>query len=598
MSQHNHGQRKDALPCYDCTSSDALSIYKNDRYWLAKCFSCGTSTLESKFKNKGYLEYLSDKEQQEMTTQKETTIKVSPEAQQTIEQSTEGGSKYVDWGLPVEVRGLEPETLKAYGTTVAMMTEDQFSHVFNTKRYSYASNNNSYFCFDYFSKHNPKKVVAQKVRSVKPNPLDDERPATINGDLKSAGMFGANLCDGRNMKYITIAEGEASAMSAYQMLGSEYPVLGLKAGADSVANCLRENFKWLNTFDGIRVVFDPDDPGRKAVEKASRVFDFEKFQVVKLDPEIGDPNDYLQAGLQDKFRRAFHAAQPYKPDDVIVDKELHDRLKDRKTPECFNYPFDKLNDVTYGMRKGEMDTWIAESGIGKSAFMKEIAYNLYKQTNEDVRIGLMFLEETVEKTALDLMSLEMKTRLHLPDVVYTDEEWERAYDKVLNSGRFTFIDCWGSADIDYILARVELLVQQFGCNFIFLDHVSMITADQRYSDERQALDRIVNKLASYVTDHDIHLTQVAHVNRKGSIRGTAGIEQVSHKVVRLERDKDHKIADFRDVTRLSVEKNRFNGNSGPAGFIEFCQETGRLKERLDITDEEFYNNSNNNSNWS
>jgi hypothetical protein len=52
-------------------------------------------------------------------------------------------------------------------------------------------------------------------------------------------------------------------------------------------------------------------------------------------------------------------------------------------------------------------------------------------------------------------------------------------------------------------------------------------------------------------------------------------------VIRLERDKAERNEWRRNVTRISVEKNRFCGYTGPASYLWYNKDTGRLSE-LDL----------------
>ena len=72
------------------------------------------------------------------------------------------------------------------------------------------------------------------------------------------------------------------------------------------------------------------------------------------------------------------------------------------------------------MRSSELVTVCAGSGLGKSLFLKEIIYKLLKSTEEN--IGLLFLEESVKRTALSLMSLDANKPLHLSETEASEEE--------------------------------------------------------------------------------------------------------------------------------------------------------------------------------
>ena len=67
--------------------------------------------------------------------------------------------------------------------------------------------------------------VANKTRHLK------DKVYLSQGDLSSSTLFGQNLFN--KGKYITLVEGEIDALSAFQMMGSKWPVVSIKTGAKS-----------------------------------------------------------------------------------------------------------------------------------------------------------------------------------------------------------------------------------------------------------------------------------------------------------------------------------------------------------------------------
>jgi len=199
------------------------------------------------------------------------------------------------------------------------------------------------------------------------------------------------------------------------------------------------------------------------------------------------------------------------------------------------------DDLTYGIRTGEMVTITAGSGLGKSQFLREIVYHIINSSQEN--IGLLFLEESVKRTAKSLMSLHANKPLHLPDVEVTDDELRSSFDATLGTGRVFLFDHFGSTAIDNIISRVRFMAKALGCKYIFLDHVSIVVSAQENGDERKALDEIMTKLRMIVQETGIALFCVSHLKRpdgKGheegastslsALRGSGSIGQLSDMV--------------------------------------------------------------------
>jgi twinkle protein len=256
------------------------------------------------------------------------------------------------------------------------------------------------------------------------------------------------------------------------------------------------------------------------------------------------------------------------------------------------YPYHGLNDLTYGIRKGELITLTAGSGLGKSQFMREIVFHVLKNSQDN--IGLMFLEESVKKTAKSIMSLAIDKPLHLPDVQVEERELQHAFEETLGTGRLYLFDHFGSTDIDNIINRVRYMAKALGCGYIFLDHVSIVVSAQENGDERKALDEIMTKLRMLVAETGISLFVVSHLKRpenKGheegaatslaQLRGSGSIAQLSDMVIGLERNGQAEDVIERNTTRVRVLKNRFSGMTGPGCSLLYDKITGRMNERFD-----------------
>ena len=249
-----------------------------------------------------------------------------------------------------------------------------------------------------------------------------------------------------------------------------------------------------------------------------------------------------------------------------------------------------------GIREAELVTVTAGSGLGKSQFIRELAYSIFNQTDDN--FGIMFLEEDKARTARSLMSLHLNKPIHLPDTEVSDEELADAYNALLKDDRFYFYDHFGSNSIDTIVDNVRYFARALNCKYIYLDHVSIVVSAQEASDERKAIDEIMTKLRMLVQETGITLFLVSHLKRpegKGfedgaqvsvsALRGSGSIAQLSDIVIGLERSSQHPDLTERNTTQVRVLKNRHSGQVGPAGRLLYDLKYGRMCQRLDEEDE-------------
>ena len=203
----------------------------------------------------------------------------------------------------------------------------------------------------------------------------------------------------------------------------------------------------------------------------------------------------------------------------------------------------------------------------------------------------MFLEESVKRTALSLMSLAINKPLHLAEVEADEREKKEAFDKTLGSDRLFFFDCFGSTAIDNIINRVRYFARGLDCKYILLDHVSIVVSDQSNGDERKAIDEIMSKLRMIVQETGISLFVVSHLRRpdgKGheegaatslsQLRGSGSIGQLADMVLGLERAAQHEDPIERNTTHIRVIKSRYNGETGKACAVLYDKFTGRMTE--------------------
>lgn len=403
-----------------------------------------------------------------------------------------------------------------------------------------------------------------------------EKQFRVEGSLSNAGLFGQSLfpSGGRS---ITVTEGYYDAMSAFQLTGDRYPNVGVMS-ASSAKKEVVKSFEYLNSFDTIVLNFDNDDPGQKAAKDVAQLFEPGKIKILKLE-NAKDANDYLMQGMNKEYVNEWFRSPIFMPDGLRLGSELWEDIKNHKDPESVPYPWEGLNQKTYGIRLSEFVLLTADTGIGKTSICKAIEYSLLTNpqlVKDNVGVGFLHLEEEKYDTAIGLMSIHIKKPLHLPDTIRTEEEMRKAYDEVINSNRIVLYDHFGSNDIDIVLAKIRHMAA-LGCKYVVLDHLSILTSEHS-GDERKQLDEISTKLKTMTMNLRIAIIAVIHINRQGLIRGSAGPEQVANMVIRLERDKKESSDWRRNITRLSVEKNRFCGRTGPACHLHYDGETGTLNE--------------------
>lgn len=508
--------------CPSCGSQDNLAIYDDGHTY---CFGCHANS-------------------------KRGTEKITETRERSIDRPLTGLPQKT---MPaMKDRGIDATTINKYKVTINTNPESDIEAIFPR--------------FDEEGQH-----VANQVRR-------KNKQFRCEGDISKAGLFGQS-CFPQGGKSITITEGYYDTLSAFQLTGSRYPNVGVMSASTAKKEVV-DNFEYLNAFDQIIINFDSDKPGQEAAKICAGLFEPGKVRILCLQ-QAKDANDYLTQGWTKEYINEWFRAPAFMPDGLQLGSDpalLEDIIK-YKEPRSIPYPWDGLNYKTYGIRTSELVLLTADTGDGKTTVMKEIEYCLLMHPDlvkEGAGVGFLHLEEPKRDLAVGLMSVHNSKPYHFPDVERTEDELRAAYKAVLDTDRVVIWDHFGSNDIDIVLAKIRHMAA-LGCRYIMVDHLSIIVSDQS-GDERKQLDEISTKIKTLTMNLDIAVFCVIHINRQGQVRGSAGPEQVANIVIRLERNKKDLNDWRRNITRLSVEKNRKFGRTGPACYLSYNEMTGRLEE--------------------
>jgi twinkle protein len=408
-----------------------------------------------------------------------------------------------------------------------------------------------------------------------------EKDFSTSGDIKSCQLFGQHLW-GTSGKTVVVTEGEIDCLSVFEARPT-WPVVSIPNGTEGAYKALGKALGWLSGFDQIILFFDNDEPGQAAARKCATLFDPKKIYITSTQG-YKDANEALVARDADAIRQAIWQAKQFSPRAVVDGSSLFDVACRPLKGKDANWPFDQLNKVTGGLRKRELVTITAGTGVGKSTFCGEVAQSLVQQGHA---VGYIALEESLQRTALRLMSVVANRPLHINNDV-PREEMQSFFDKSLGTGKVFLRDGFGSIDPEEILSDCRYMVKAKEVSWLILDHLSILMSGNDSGDERKLIDVTMTKLRSFVEETGVGLLLISHLKRPqgdkghedggqvhlGQLRGSHAIVQLSDMVLALERN----LSGGEDETNLRVLKNRFTGATGPAGTLCYSMETGRQKE--------------------
>jgi twinkle protein len=413
---------------------------------------------------------------------------------------------------------------------------------------------------------------AMKIRNL----LKKEFHAT--GDMSNARLFGTDRFQQGSAKAVTICEGELDAASVYQLLGSKYPVVSVRSASSARKDCAAE-FDYLNSFESIYLCFDNDDPGQRACADVAGLFNFNKVFHVQLT-KYKDPNDYLQNNAEKEFISAWWNAKKFLPEGIISSfSEFDEILQQETSTSVATYPWATLQDITKGIRFGEVVLLTAMEGVGKTEIFRGLEYHLLQTT--EANIGVIHLEEGKRRFLDGLAGYQLKTAAHHDPYLTWEKKSSALREAIKSDNRLHFYSHFSSDDPDAILDSIRFMAGACECKFIFLDHITMLVSGSADGDERRVLDYISTKLAGMVEELDFCLFLISHVNDDGKTRGSRNISKIADLHVQLIRDLESSDPVERNTTNLLVKKNRFAAVTGPGGKLYFDKDTYMINERID-----------------
>lgn len=474
-------------------------------------------------------------------------------------------------------RGISEETCKHFGYTVGCITEEEFGRMGPSTQKQFPVGTRVQLA-PYYDESG--RIVAQKMRSA-------SKDFGVAGRLKNAlPLFGQHLWRDGGRK-VVITEGELDAMSVSQLQGNKWPVVSVPNGADGAKKSLSEAIEWLERFDEVILMFDQDDPGRKAVDDCAALFTPGKCKVARLP--LKDANEMLQAGRGEEVIKAIWDAKEFRPDGIL---SVADVYEEAIAEVLMGAPWwsPTLTALTYGRREGECYAFGAGTGIGKTDWFTQSI--VYDATVLGLKAGLLYLEQPPVETVRRLAGKLIGVPIHIPGKS-THEQRVAAVGQLRDDDRISLYNSFGGTKWENVKSKIRYMVVAQGCKSIYLDHLTALVSQEE--DERKALDAIMDELASLALELKCYLHFISHLTRppagatpheeggrvkQAQFRGSNAIGMWSHFMFGLERNTQAEAGDDDyQVTTFRVVKDRYTGQStGKTIALGFDPATGRLYE--------------------
>lgn len=338
------------------------------------------------------------------------------------------------------------------------------------------------------------------------------------GSTKDCDLFGWEQAVAAGGKKLFITEGELDAVSLYQIFkdhnkGTQYAdfnpsIVSLAHGAGSA---VRDLVKFLpeirKVFKEIVLVFDMDEPGKKAAE-----------DVVKHIPDAliatlpsKDANQCLLDGRSKACYNAvqFNAQKP-KNTRLVIGDSLHEKGKE---PPVFGvpWPWKHITQATRGIRLGETIYIGAGQKQGKSEVVNTLAAHFIRDMGW--KVFLIKPEEANTKTYKLVAGKLAGKFFHDPTKPFDAEAYDEAGKTLEN--KLYLLNLYQHVGWETLKGDIRQAAHE-GCKVIIIDPITNLTNGMEAATANVKLQEIAQELSAMALDLNVVIFIFCHLRNPDS----------------------------------------------------------------------------------
>lgn len=457
----------------------------------------------------------------------------------------------------LEDRKLRRDSLAHFGITVGLSEADGSSVV--THHYPYEDEGGN--------------LVGFKVRLVA------KKYFWFVGSTRDAKLFGWQQALSTGAKRLFITEGELDAVALYQALldnqkGTKWEnylpaVVSLGSGASSARDAISKHLTEINrNFKDVVLVFDSDEPGRRAAEEVLKVLPTAKTVTLPCK----DANECVVQGRSKALCNAvLFKAEVAKNTRLVMGSSLFEA--GRKQAEWgYSWPWLKLNALTRGIRLGETVYIGAGVKMGKSELVNAIAAWLIKEHGWPVFMAKP--EEANRKSYQMILSKIAGKMFHDPNIPFDFDAYDEASKFV--GDKAMFMDLYQHMGWEALKADIQMAVH-LGAKAVFIDPITNLVNGESSGEQNSKLQEIAQELAAMAKDLNIVIFIFCHLKaptngesheRGGKVfshqfAGSRAMMRSCNLMIGLEGNKDPALEpEQRNMRKLVLLEDREFGATG------------------------------------
>lgn len=400
------------------------------------------------------------------------------------------------------------------------------------------------------------KLVRWKIK------LLDKKIMWSVGDTQENDPYNWEAAKAVGGKTLYITEGEEDAIALRQIMQTlargtpyetlDYAVISLSDGSDSVHKCLARKAEEIRQrWSEVVIVFDNDEPGKKAAREACRLLP--GAMIAQLP--ANDANECLKRGMLKNCRDAvvFRAARPLPT--ALVNKETLMLEMDEELVEGVDTPWPVMTRALYGQRRGEVITLGGSEGGGKTTIARQLQeHNII---NHDWGVFSAYMEENPQQTLRRIASLHDNLPYFDPKFIKEDPRYN--HDQFLATSKkfLPNMEIWdrkqqGENPME-TWEGMKTILRQIGpdIDMFVLDNLTLLSEGISASERNDFLGKVYADQVKLADQYQFQIVNLSHLNPvakgnrphelggkvlKGDFTGSRAAAKYSHFMFGFERN--------------------------------------------------------------
>ena len=354
--------------------------------------------------------------------------------------------------------------------------------------------------------------------------------------------------------------GNCDAMACWQL---GIPAVSIPMGVSNM-QWITEDYQFLSHFDEIVLLFDSDEPGKKAAKDVAARLGTERCLICRLP--LKDANDMLKAGRGGEIKTIIETTTKEPIAEIVDPASMKEGVKSYMKGEHLSDgdPF-FLPSFDISFRKHEVTLWFGFSFHGKSqAVQNQMAY----LASRGKASCIASFEQPPELTLSQIITCAAA----YPNLPFTDE-FDAAYDYMTrNVFMYKSMD---RACPKHLVSTFIHAHKRYGIDTFVIDNVMTMSIDR---GDNTAQAEAMDLLRMFVSKYPVHLHIVAHPRKPpekttnppgmAEIRGASEWGDMPHNIITVWRDmaKAERIAEMENDGFSDGEMKDYY-NSSPCGKL-------------------------------